>query len=565
MTAWRPELQGTFGMATSSHWLASAAGVAVLERGGNAFDAGVAAGLVLQVVQPHLNGPAGELTALLWSQRLAKPLVLCGQGPAPALATIDRFHELGHDAVPGVGPLSACVPGAFDAWMLLLRDFGTWRLADVAEFAIGYAERGFPAARRISDIIGAARTLLERWKASAELYLPAPAAGSLMRNRSLAATYRRIVADSRGGSRESEIDRARAIWSHGFVADAMHLFAERSGGLLRGGDLGDWRAGIEPPLTFGFRGLTVCKAGPWSQGPVFLQQLAMLDQFDLDALHPNSVEYVHTVVECAKLAFADRDALYGDPDFVEVPLVRLLSRAYNRDRARLVAEQASVELRPGSGEAPTVAAEAGSTATAPGQGEPTRGDTVHLDVVDRHGNLLSVTPSGGWLQSSPAIPALGFPLGTRAQMFLLDKDHPNGLAPGKRPRTTLSPSLVMRDGKPWLAFGTPGGDQQDQWTLGLFLNCAIQGLGLQTACDEPAFHTNHLVGSFHPHAVAINKMEAEPRLGDDVIDGLRRRGHNVKLAPDWSLGRVMAVARDRDGVLRAAARSGWEESYAVGR
>jgi gamma-glutamyltranspeptidase/glutathione hydrolase len=293
----RPELRGTFGMVASTHWLGSAAGMAVLERGGNAFDAAVATGLALQVVEPHLNGPGGDLPVVFWSAEQGRPLVLCAQGVAPAAATSERYRELGHDLVPGTGLLAACVPGAFDGWMLLLRDFGTMRLADVLEFAIGYAEHGYPVVPGITATIEQVEELLRDWPASAELYLPAPRPGRLFRNARLAETYRRIVAESAGGGREEEIDRARDVFYRGFVADAIDRFCREEGGLLDGDDLASWRATLEPPATFDYRGFTVCKTGPWGQGPVLLQQLALLAGFDLAELRP--AELVHVVVECS--------------------------------------------------------------------------------------------------------------------------------------------------------------------------------------------------------------------------------------------------------------------------
>jgi len=558
----RPELRGTFGMVASTHWLASASGMAVLERGGNAFDAAVATGLVLQVVEPHLNGPGGDLPAVFWSAERGEPLVLCAQGPAPAAATIAAFAERGLELVPGSGLLSACVPGAFDGWMLLLRDFGTWRLADVAEFAIGYAEHGFPAVARIAATIRSAEPLLRGWEESAALYLPPPQPGALLRNRDLAATYRRIVEESQGGGREDEIDRARATWYRGFVAEAFERCSVAHDGLLTAGDLAGWSATFETPLSFDFRGTTVCKAGPWSQAPVFLQQLALLDGFDLEAMGRNSAGYVHTIIECAKLAFADREAFYGDPLFADVPVERLLSPAYAGKRRRLVGETASAELRPGGGRLPP---QVTGPAASAGTGEPTHGDTVHLDIVDRFGNVFSATPSGGWLQSSPVVPGLGFPLGTRAQMFWLDPEHPNALQPGKRPRTTLSPSLALRGGEPYLAFGTPGGDQQDQWTLAFFLAHTVFGLDLQAAIDAPTFHTNHFASSFYPRLAEPNVIEVEQRIGAKTIRGLRDRGHEVRIVGDWTLGRVSAAARESGGLLKAAASPRGMQGYAIGR
>ncbi len=552
----RPELRGTFGMVASTHSLASATGMAVLERGGNAFDAVAAAGFVLQVVEPHANGPGGDLPVVFWSAERGEPLVLCAQGVSPAAATIERFRDLGHTLVPGTGVLAACVPGAFAGWLLLLRDFGTWRLADVLEYAIGYAEHGYPAVPAMVGMIGATEPLLREWPASAELYLPAPAAGELFRNPALAATYSRIVEESRGSSREQELESARALFYEGFVAAAIDRFCAEHGGLLTGDDLSTWQPTLERPATFDFHGFTVCKTQPWGQGPVFLQQLALLAGFPLADL--TDAEYVHTVVECAKLAFADREALYGD---TEVPLAWLLSPGYNDERRRLVGDEASAEIRPGGGRLPTVL----EAEAMVGSGEPTPGDTVHVDVADRFGNLVAATPSGGWLQSSPTIRELGWPLGTRAQMFWLEEGLPASLAPRKRPRTTLSPSLALRQGEPYLAFGTPGGDAQDQWTLHVFLRHAVFGDDLQAAIDAPSFHTDHFHSSFFPRQARLRSLALEARWGETVERKLSRRGHDVTVASPWSLGRVSAVAREPDGQLKAAANPRGMQGYAAGR
>jgi len=552
----RPELRGTFGMVASTHWLASAAGMSVLERGGNAFDAAVAAGFTLQVVEPHLNGPGGEVPALLWPVEKGEPIALCGQGVAPAAATIDRYRELGCDLVPGTGVLAACVPGAFGGWLLLLEQFGTWRLEDVLAFAIGYAEEGFPFVAGIRGTIERTEELLREWPASRELYLPPPEIGMLFRNPTLAATYKRILDEARGGSREEEIEKARRAYYEGFVAEAIDRFVAAEGGLLTGDDMARWRASFEPVASLEYGGLTVCKTLPWATGPTGLQQLALLDGFDLAELSP--AEFVHVVTECAKLAFADRDALYGD---AEVPLEVLLAPEYNAKRRALVSEDASAEYTPGMGRLPTVV----GAAAMPGAGEPTRGDTVHLDVVDKWGNMISATPSGGWLHSSPVIPALGWPLGTRAQMFWLEEGLPSSLRPGARPRTTLSPGLALREGKPYLAWGTPGGDQQEQWALHVFLRHVDLGQNLQEAIDAPDFHTDHLISSFYPRGFARRSVTVESRFGDEVVEDLRRRGHEVEVPGPWSLGRVTAVAREEDGLLKAGANPRGMQGYAVGR
>src|SRR6476469_4899127 len=518
-------------MVASTHWLASAAGMAVLERGGNAFDAAVAAGFTLQVVEPHLNGPGGEVPALLYPVDRGEPLTLCGQGVAPAAATIERFRALGHDLIPGTGVLAACVPGAFGGWLLLLQEFGTWSLDDVLAFAIDYADNGFPVVGGMHLSIARQTDLIASWSASRELYLPIPKIGTQFRNPVLAATYRRIVEESAGGSRDEQIDRARELFYEGFVADEIHRFCQAKDGLLTRDDLAAWRATLEPVASFDYGETTVCKTGPWGTGPVALQQLALLEGFDVAGF--TEAEFVHVVTECAKLAFADRDALYGD---VDVPLETLLSREYKDTRRALIGDEASSAYQPGMGRLPMLV----DAEQMAGAGEPTRGDTVHVDVVDRFGNMISATPSGGWLYGSPVIPALGWPLGTRAQMFWLEEGLPASLRPGARPRTTLSPGLALRDGKPWLAWRTPGGDQQEQWGFHVFLRHVDRRLNLQEAIDAPEFHTDHLISSFYP------------------------RGLDVTVAPDWSLGRVTAVQKT-DGQLRAAANPRGMQGYAAGR
>ena len=532
--------------------------MAVLERGGNAFDAAVAAGFTLQVVEPHLNGPGGDLPAVFWPASRGEPLVLCAQGVAPAAATIDRMRGMGLDLIPGVGLPAACVPGAVGGWLLLLEEFGTWRLGDVLAFAIGYAERGYPVVAGMTFTIEKVEELLREWPATAALYLPAPRPGTTFRNPQLAATWTRLLTEANGGSREEEIERARRIFYEGFVAEEIDRFSREQGGLLTGDDLRNWRATLEQPVTFDYRGLTVCKTGPWGQGPVGLQQLALLQGFDVDDM--SEEEFVHCVTECAKLAFADRDALYGDA--LPVPLDTLLSAEYNDERRRLVTDEASDELRPGLGRLPVRHAPRDKASL--GAGEPTRGDTVHLDVADRFGNLFSATPSGGWLQSSPVIPALGWPLGTRAQMFWLEEGLPSSLEPRTRPRTTLSPGIVLRGGAPWLAYGTPGGDQQEQWALHVLLRHVDRGRNLQEAIDAPDFHTAHLIDSFYPRRFEPRSLMIEARASDDAVRALRARGHDVTVAPPWSLGRVCAVKRD-DGQLVAAANPRGMQGYAVAR
>ncbi|MFE0676382.1 gamma-glutamyltransferase family protein [Streptomyces sp. NPDC058867] len=599
----RPTLQGTFGMVSSTHWLASQSAMAVLEDGGNAFDAAVAGAFVLHVVEPHLNGPAGEVPALL-APAGGEVRVLCGQGVTPAGATVAHYRGLGLDLVPGTGPLAAAVPGAFDAWLLLLRDHGTRTLADVLKYAVGYAEHGHAPVENVGATVEAVRELFEtEWTSSARLYLPdghPPRPGLLFRNPALAATWKRLLAEVAGaGDREAQIEAAREVWRTGFIAEALVRQAGRptldtSGehhtGTLTADDLAGWSASYEAPVTYDWNGWTLCKAGPWSQGPVLLQQLALLP----DELPPyGSADHLHLLIEGCKLAMADREAWYGDTG--DVPLAELLSAEYNAERRALVGERASHALRPGSpgGRTPRLSAYAGTVlgdrVRAPGAGEPTaarydapgepgagpdgatRGDTCHLDVVDRWGNMIAATPSGGWLQSNPVVPELGFPLGTRLQMTWLEEGLPATLTPGRRPRTTLSPSLALRDGEPVLAFGTPGGDQQDQWQLHFFLGVAGRGpvrggLDLQGAIDAPNWHNDSFPSSFHPRGTVPGGVTVESRTDAAVIAELIARGHRVTVGEPWSEGRLCAVARDpRTGLLSAAANPRGMQGYAVGR
>jgi gamma-glutamyltranspeptidase/glutathione hydrolase len=554
----RPVLRGTFGTVAATHWLAAGCGMRMLELGGNAFDAAAAAGFALQVVEPHQNGPGGDLPVVFWSERVGAPRVLCAQGPAPA----DVSALAGLDLIPGDGLLPAVVPGAFDGWMQLVRDFGTLRLRDVLEPAIGYAEAGFPVVGELAvEVARHAERFRSEWPGSAEVWLRGggPRAGATYTLPGVAVTYRRILAEAEGGSREAELDAARDAFYRGFVADAVDRFVAERGGLLRGSDLAAWSASYEEPVRYAYRGLEVCKPGPWSQGPVFLQQLALLDGFDIDGMPAD--ERVHTIVECSKLAFADREAWYGDvPD---VPLAALLAPGYNAERRRLVGADASLELRPGSpdGRAPVlVEGRAGVGASS----APVGSDTCGVATADRFGNVVSCTPSGGWLMSSPAIPELGFCLGTRGQMFWTDERVPSGLAPGRRPRTTLSPTLALRDGEPYLAFGTPGGDAQDQWALQFFLS-HVAGADIQAAMDAPKYTSDHAPSSFFPRAARPGALDAEARLGAGVIAALRERGHAVSVVPDWSLSRLVAAGREASGVLVAAADARGMMRYAAGR
>ncbi|MDE2006688.1 MAG: gamma-glutamyltransferase, partial [Rhodospirillales bacterium] len=429
------------------------------------------------------------------------------------------------------------------------------------------------------------------WSSSAAVFLPGgnvPAPGSLFARPALAATWRRILAEAVGPSREVRIDAARRAFYQGFVAEAVDRFfrdtdvldvtGRRHRGLLAAADFAAWEATVEAPARYDYHGHTVLKCGVWSQGPVLLQQLALLRGFDLGAMDPVGADFVHTVVECAKLAYADREAWYGEPRFADVPLAALLSDSYNDARRRRVGDRASLDLTPGAvdGRAPSLdfaaaASRAALLTRAPGAGEPTvarlgviGADTCHIDAIDRWGNMVSATPSGGWLQSSPVIPELGFPMGTRGQMFWLQPDLPASLHPGARPRTTLSPSMALRDGRAWMSFGTPGGDQQDQWQTIFFLRMVHHNCNIQEAIDLPSFHSEHFTSSFWPRAARPGKLVLEGRFDDQVLAELIRRGHRAEKGDDWSEGRLSAALIEA-GQIRAGANPRGMQGYAVGR
>jgi gamma-glutamyltranspeptidase/glutathione hydrolase len=576
----RPEILCTFGVVTSTHWMASATGMAMLEKGGNAFDACMAAAFVLQIVEPHLVGPSGDMPAVFYSARSKKVEVLCAQGPSPQAATIAAYKALGLELVPGSGLLATVVPGAFDGWMIMLRDHGRLSLRDVLSPAIGYALNGHPMLPRVSDQIKAMKDLFEtEWTTSAAVFMPGgnvPKAKALFSNPTLAATYTRILTESEaaGGSREHQIEAARKSWSQGFVADAIDRFCRhtavmdssgrRHKGLLTGQDMATWSATYEAPASVTYHGWEVFKTGPWGQGPLFLQTLKILEGYDLSGMDPQGAPFIHLVVEALKLAFADREAYYGDPNFVDVPMATLLSETYAATRRKLISDKASHELQPGIVRGfeeqvarmwPELRLPGHTTSAGAAVGEPTmqsmvaanrRGDTVHIDVIDNEGNMVSSTPSGGWLQSSPVIPELGFALNSRAQMFWLTEGLPASLEPGKRPRTTLTPSLAFENGEPRLAFGTPGGDQQDQWQM-------------------PLFHSAHAPSSFYPREARLGHLMVEESVGEATITALDAMGHAVERAGAWTVGRTTAAERGSDGILRAAATPRLMQAYAVGR
>jgi len=585
----RPVIIGTHGVVAAGHYLAAQAGLRMLEAGGNAIDAGVATGFALAVLKPQDNGIAGESPILLYSAERGQAFAINGNGTAPRAATIAHLKKLGiKEWIPGDGFLPAVVPAMVDAYVTALAAFGALTLAEVIAPALELAESGFAV---YPELHGAIVANLPRWKerypTTIPVYAPggkAPKVGERLVQSDWAETFSLLVEAERKAARRGRVAALRAardVFYRGEIARHIVQFArdaevmDASGRahscLLTTEDFAAYSARVEPTVATDYRGLTVHKCNTWCQGPVFLQQLNLLEGFDLAAMRQNSADHIHTVIECAKLAFADREAYYGDPQFVDVPLRRLLSKEYADKRRKLVdPKRASREDRPGKG-SPSKLRPGTGTPEKEGRASPLSdwptqacGDTTQLDAVDRWGNMISITPSGGWFSASPVIPGLGFPLGTRGQMFSLDPAHPNRLQPGKRPRSTLTPSLVTKDGGPWMVFGTPGGDAQDQWTLQFFLNYVDFGMDLQEAIDAPNFHSLHFRNSFYPRAVRPGVMACEGRLPESVRAELESRGHTVEVQGDWVNGQVVAVRFDPETGLISGAASPRGVSYCVG-
>ena len=572
----RPVIMGTHGMVTSGHYLASRIGIRILEDGGNAIDAGVAMGFALAVLEPYIYGIGGEVPILIYLAEEKRVLSLCGQGAAPMNATIEWFRKNGYDAVPGDGLPAAVVPDAVSTWISALALFGTMRLSQVLEPSIELADRGFPM---YGVLQAALRQNLQRfndlWPTSAENFLPdgrVPTIGEVYRQPDIAGMFKTLIeAEIRAGNsgRRAGLEAAHDVFYRGEIAERIVKFVQetrapdslgnRFTGLLTKEDLLRHTMRVEEPVSTTYREYEVFKCGPWTQGPVFLQQLNLLEGYDLSSMGQNSPEYIHLLTEVAKLAFAYREKYYWDPDFVHVPLNILLDKGYSAKRRKLIdPDHASMDLRPGN---------AASSRPRQENGNPNvfKGDTTHLDAVDQWGNMIAATPSGGWFASSPVITGLGFPLGSRMQMFSLDPDHANALMPGKRPRTTLTPSLVLRQGKPFMVFGTPGGDQQDQWTLQFFLNCVDFDMNMQAAVDAPTFHSSHFPASFYPHSASPGSLTVEGRVPETTISALREKGHDVQVAGDWNHGRVLGIRFDSgSGVISGVSTARLETGYAIG-
>lgn len=592
----RPVIMGTRGVVTSGHYLATAAGFRIMENGGNAIDAAAAMGFCLNLLEPFSNGIGGESPTLVYSAKEGKTFAVSGMGWSPKAFTIDWCRQNGIDLIPGDGFLPACVPAVVDTWATAVSRFGTMSFSEVLQPAIELAEHGFPVYEGMHNTLSSSfQKFTELYPTTGEVYLPngrVPNVGEVFRNPEFASALKTMChaeEEAQHKGRVAGIEAARDAFYKGEIAERIVRFIsdnpveDASGiahsGLLSYEDFAEWHATVEDPVTYNYRGLDVHKCPTWTQGPVFLQHLAILDGFDLKKLGHNSAEYLHTWVESVKLAFADREAYYGDPMFDDVPMDVLLSEEYNSARRELIGATGSLEMRPGdvgngvphyatvdvaedNRRALGVVARLAKEQDLTGVHE---GDTTHLDAVDREGNMVASTPSGGWLGSSPVIPGLGFPIGTRGQMFYLNPERPNALEPRKRPRATLTPSMVTRQGEPFMAFGTPGGDSQDQLTLQFFLNYVEFGMNIQEALDAPAVRSVHFPSSFYPRTAFPGRLITEPMIAGEVIAELSRRGHEIEMTDAWYGGKVLAIHYDKStGVISGGASPRGTIGYAFG-
>jgi gamma-glutamyltranspeptidase / glutathione hydrolase len=562
----RPIVSGLGGVVSSGHPLVSMAGMRMLLSGGNAFDAAAAAGFAAAVIEPTASYTlCGECVAILHDAQNGRTLVLSGQGPAPALATIASVAKAGFPRIPtGPGPnahLSFTVPGAVDAYLALLETFGTRTVVEVLAPALQYAEQGFPMYEYMHSMLSIAET-----RAQFALYPPGgdavfypggrtPRVGERFRQPALAATLKKLVETGaqNGGDRLAGIRAVRERFYRGDIAATIGAFSQKWGGLLRAADLAGYCAQFEPPLATTFAGYKILGQSAWTQAPILMQALGMLETFDLKAMGHNSALYVHTVTEALKFAFADRERYYGDSP--TVPLADLLSPTYLRERAaRIRADRAMLEAPPPgevAGRIPQTPAprpSAGSSSPA----HPKDG-TTHIACIDLDGGMIALTPSGGVFRKSAFCPELGCTLSTRSEMFNLEDGHPNALAPGKRPRTTLISYLISDRGRPVATVGCPGGDDQGQADLQIILNMLVFGMDPQQAVEAPRFATETLVDSFWPHPYRPGVLSVEPGIPEHTRAGLQALGHTIEVVGACGIGAVV-TRRDPDtGVLSAGA------------
>lgn len=565
----RPLIMGTKHMVSSGHHLASLAGLLVLEAGGNAIDAGVATGLCINVVQPDMTNLGGVAPILLFRADRGIAEAVSGLGWWPRAAHAEYFHRERGGRI-GTGIMASVIPAAVDAWLTALERHGTMSLAQVAAPAIRLAEQGFPMYQPLHDNLD--QPAVRQWPTTCEVFLPGgrpPPIGARIVQHELAATLRRLVeAESGASSREAGIRAARERFYRGDIAEQMVRFSEEEGGWLTLQDLAEFRVGLEPPLTTSYRGCEVLACGPWCQGPVVLQTLNILEGYDLGSMHPLSAGRYHLILESLKAAFADRDRYYGDPRFVDVPIDGLLSTEYAAAwRDRILLDRAAPAM-PEPGEAWAHSALRERRPSRWRYPQPSEGpmalDTSYLCVVDQWGNAFSATPSDA-LASTPLVPGLGLSISSRGRQSWVDSHHPSCLEPGKRPRLTPNPGLVLKDGRLAMAYGTPGGDMQPQTMVQFLVNVLDHGLDLQRAAEMPFSGTYSFPNSFDPHAYHPGLCYLEDRVPPDVPQELQRMGHRLELWPAWGkIGSLCAIEADHErGVLRGAADPR-RTAYAIG-
>jgi gamma-glutamyltranspeptidase/glutathione hydrolase len=567
----RDEVRASHGVIAAGRTFTADAGARLMSAGGNAIDAGVAAIFAGAVTEISHFGLGGEAPIIIYSARERRVIVINGQGTAPKGITPQMFA--GRAAIPGNGPLGATVPAVVDAAAIALARYGTKSLAEVLQPAIELAD-GFPMYEFLRRYLETERAASEPYSWTMSTYYPGgsiTAVGEMFRQPNLAATLRALAAAEKtalsgGASRAQAIEAGRDAFYKGAIAREMTGAVREAGGVMSEEDLAAYRGKVEEPASVPYRGYTIHKAGFWNQGPALLQTLRILEGFDLRAMGQGSADALHTTVEAIKLAYADRDRYYGDPDFSRIPGDVLLSAPYAAARRALIdPRRASLEQRPGDptrGTALLLPREAGSPPPAAGSGQPEAGsrrepgDTTSLQVVDADGNLFSATPSSGWLLGGAFVAGkTGVPMSNRMQAFNLDPSSPNILAGGKRPRTTLTPTVVLRDGKPFLAIGTPGGDSQDQQILLVLLNIIDFRMDVQAAIEAPRVNSLHPVSSFDDHRAQPGVLEVESTLAPAVIDELKRRGHVLRMRPPHgiSTGIVAAGVDPATGKLRGGA------------
>jgi gamma-glutamyltranspeptidase/glutathione hydrolase len=562
----RSEIRASHGVVAAGRTFTVDAGAQVMAAGGNAIDGGVASIFAAAVVEISHFGLGGEAPIVIYSARDRKVTVINGQGPAPRAATPSMFA--GKDLIPGNGPLGATIPAAVDAASIALARYGRKSLSDVLAPAIQLAD-GFPMYEFLHHYLETERAGCEPYAWTMQTYYPngrITPVGEIFRQPNLAATLRlmpKAEADARAGgaTREQAIAAGRDAFYRGATAREMIAAVKDAGGVMTEQDLEAYHSKIEEPVSVPYRGYTMYKAGFWNQGPALLQTLRLLEGYDLHAMGQGSADALHTTVEAIKLAFADRDRYYGDPDFVRVPGDMLLSEPYARLRRPLIdPRHASLDQRPGDPVNGTaLLADASpvprsfSCASCP---EKEHGDTTSVQVADAEGNLFSATPSSGWLLGGAFVAGrTGVPMSNRMQAFNLDPRSPNVLAGGKRPRTTLTPTIVLKDDKPFLAIGTPGGDSQDQQILLVLLNIIDFGLDVQAAIEAPRVNSLHPVSSFDNHRPQPGVLEAESSLPPAVLKELEARGHVLRIRPPFgiSTGVVAAGIDPATGRLRGGA------------